>query len=130
MPSRPGIRSALALAGLALGHTQHTQRQPSLDQMDVPGLHLLMVPGISSVLALAGLALGVYVHRNLRSQGAITARRPRVPASVILSRLHPSQQAVSFLPCTRPPDFVASRSSSMALCTVPSFFQTWAVTPV
>jgi hypothetical protein len=43
-----------------------------------------MAPGISSALALAGLALGVYVRRNFRSRGAITARRPRVPASVIL----------------------------------------------
>jgi hypothetical protein len=114
VPSRPGIRSALALAGLALGHKPHAQRRPSLDQMGVPRLHLPMAPGIRSALNLPGLAPGVYVRRNFRSRGAITARRPRVPASVILARPHPSQQAASFLPCTRPPDFVASRRSSTA----------------
>ena len=107
-PSRPEICRALALAGLALGHTPHAQRRPSLDQMGVHRLHLPMAPGILSALVLAGLALGMYVHSNFRSRGAITARQPRVPASVILARLHPSQQAASFLPCTRPPDFVAS----------------------
>jgi hypothetical protein len=91
VPSRRGICSALALAGLALGHKPHAQRRPSLDQMGVPRLHLPMAPGIRSALALAGLALGVYVPCNFRSRGAITARRPRVPASVILARPHPSQ---------------------------------------
>jgi hypothetical protein len=74
VPSRPGISSALALAGLALGHKPHAQRQPSLDQMGVHRLHLPMAPGICSALALAGLALGVYIRRNFRSRGAITAR--------------------------------------------------------
>jgi hypothetical protein len=106
VPSRPGICSALALAGLALGHKPHAQRRPSFDQMGVPRLHLPMAPGIRSALALAGLALGVYVRRNFRSRGSITARRPRVPASVILTRPHPSQQSASFLACTRTPDFV------------------------
>jgi hypothetical protein len=92
----------------------HAQRRPSLDQMGVPRLHLSMAPGIRSALARAGLALGVYVRRNFRPRGAITARRPRVPVSVILARPHPSQQAASFLACTRPPDFVASRRSSTA----------------
>ena len=100
VPSRPGIRSALALAGLALGHNPHAQRRPSLDQMGVPRLHLPMAPGIRSALALAGLAPGMFVRRNFRSRGAITARRPRVPASVILARPHPSQQTV-YLPCSR-----------------------------
>jgi hypothetical protein len=103
VPSRPGIRSALALAGLALGHNPHAQRRPSLDQMGVPRLHLPMAPGIRSALALAGLAPGMFVRRNFRSRGAITACRPRVPASVILARPHPSQQA-AYLPCSRPPD--------------------------
>jgi hypothetical protein len=102
VPSRPGIRSALALAGLALGHKPHAQRLPSLDQMGVPRLHLPMAPGIRSALALAGLALGMYVRRNFRSRGAIT-RQPRVPASVILARPHPTQQA-AYLPYSRPPD--------------------------
>ena len=96
--SRPGISSALA--GLALGHKPHAQRQPSLDQMGVPRLHLPMAPGIHNVLALAGLALGMYVRHNFLSRGAITASRPRVPASVILARPHPSQQTV-YLPCSR-----------------------------
>jgi hypothetical protein len=91
------------LQRLALGHKPHAQRRPSLDQMGVPRLHLPMAPGICSALALGGLALGVYVRRNFRSRGAITARRPRAPASVILARPHPSQQA-AYLPCSRPPD--------------------------
>jgi hypothetical protein len=102
-PSRPAICRALALAGLALGHTPHAQRRPSLDQMGVHRLHLPMAPGILSALVLAGLALGMYVHSNFRSRGAITARQPRVPASVILARPHPSQQS-AYLPCSRPPD--------------------------
>jgi hypothetical protein len=88
--------------------------------MGVPRLHLPMAPGIRSALALAGLALGVYVRRNFCSRGAITARRPRVPASVILARPHPSQQAASFLACTRPPDFVDSRRSSTAAALPPT----------
>jgi hypothetical protein len=71
--------------------------------MGVPRLNLAMAPGIRSAHALAGLALGLYVRRNFRSRGAITARRPRVPASVILARPNPSQQA-AYLPCSRPPD--------------------------
>jgi hypothetical protein len=89
--------------------------------MGVPRLHLPMAPGIRSALALAGVvARGVYVRRNFRSRGAITARRPRVPASVILARPHPSQQAASFLACTRPPDFVVSRRSSTAAALPPT----------
>jgi hypothetical protein len=122
VPSRPGISSALALVGLALGHKPHAQRRPSLDQMGVPRLHLPMAPGICSALVLDGLALVVYVPRNFPSRGAITARRPRVPASVILARPHPSQQEASFLPCTRPQDFIDSRSSSTVFCATTSFF--------
>jgi hypothetical protein len=120
VPSRPGIRSALAIAGLALGHTPHAQRRPSLDQMGVQRLPLPMAPGIRSALALAGLAPGMDVRRNFRSRGAITARRSRVPVSVILARPHPSQQAASFLACTRTPDFVASRRSSTAAALPPT----------
>ena len=53
--------------------------------MGVQRLPLPMAPGIRSALALAGLAPGMDVRRNFRSRGAITARRPRVPASVILA---------------------------------------------
>jgi hypothetical protein len=88
--------------------------------MGVPRLHLPMAPGIRSALALDGLALGVYVRRNFRSRGAITTRRPRVPASVILAQPHPSQQAASFLACTRPPDFVVPRRSSTDAALPPS----------
>jgi hypothetical protein len=52
----------------------------------------------------------------LRSDEAIKARRrpPRDPAS-----RHPCWQEASFLPCTRPPDFVASRYSSTVFATRP-----------
>jgi hypothetical protein len=62
-----------------------------------------MAPGILSALALAGLTLGMYVRHNFRSRGAITARRPRVSAFVILALPHPSQQE-TYLPCSLPPD--------------------------
>jgi hypothetical protein len=71
--------------------------------MGVQRLPLPMAPGIRSALALAGLALGMYVRLNFHSRGAITARQPRVPVSVILARPHPSQQA-AYLPCFWPPD--------------------------
>jgi len=66
VPSRPGICSALALGGLALGHKPHAQRRPSLDQMDVPRLHLPMTPRIHSSLHVGVCLLGA-THIDLSS---------------------------------------------------------------
>ena len=74
------------------GHKPHAQRHPSLDPMGVTRLHMDVAPGIRGGTALAGLDLGLYGRRNLRSRGSLTPRRPRVSASVILVRPHPSQQ--------------------------------------
>jgi hypothetical protein len=66
--------------------------------MSVPRLHLPVAPGICSVKALAGLDFGMYVRRNFRSRGALKARRPRVPASVIT--LEPAGSELPFLSAT------------------------------
>jgi hypothetical protein len=108
VPSRPEIRSALALAGLALGHKPHAQRLPSLDQMGVHRLHLPM-------------ALGMYDRRNYRPRGDITARRSRVLASATkcLRKSRSTRLTVvhlrgpKFSLCTPSPGHASRTSSSL-----------------
>ena len=59
---------------------------------------------------------------------ALTARQPRFPAFVSLV-LHPCQQAAPHLACTRPPDFVDSRSSFTVFTPAPSYSSTRSATP-
>jgi hypothetical protein len=125
----PGLyldRSALAL-NPSYAAQPNAQRRTSLDQMCVQCLPLLTAPASRSALALK--EPGPWrVCRNY-SREIPQDRLPRVSASAKLARSHPCQQAACFLPCTRPPDFVASNRSSTVPCTTSSFFSTSDVTP-